>query len=111
MPHERHQRTVIRQIDVGFFAFAEIFEGLQLLFHHVKTFVQVVVDFRVSIGDNIRRNGFEIVVLPVSIAVESRVVVAVDDGVVIFLFQFLRDVVEGGGVLKEEGGPDVEPTA
>ena len=109
--HKRHQRTVIRQIDVGFFAFAEIFEGLQLLFHHAKTFVQVVVDFRVSIGDNIRRDGFEIVVLPVSIAVESCIVVAVDDGVIIFLFQSLCDVVKGGGVFKEEGSTDVEPTA
>ena len=111
MPHKRHQRTVIRQIDVGFFTFAEIFEGLQLPFHHVETFVQVIPNFCVGIGDLVCGDGFEIVVLPVSIAVESRVIVAVDDGVIIFLFQFLRDVVEGGGVLEEEGGADVEPTS
>ena len=100
--HERHQGTVIRQIDVGFFALAKPFEGLQLFLHHTETFVEVIPNFCLSIGDNIRCNGFEKMVFPVSIAVKTRVIVAVDDGVVVFFFQFLRDVVEGGGILKEE---------
>ena len=100
--HKRHQGTVIRQIDVGFFALAEIFESLQFLFHHTKTFVEVVADFCLSIGDNVRRDGFEKMVFPVSIAIKSRVVVAVDDGFIIFRFQFFRDVVKRGGILKEK---------